>query len=107
MLRTAHRLIVLSLLALALGACGAVVGDSCTMDTDCGAGLACDTTFPDGYCTLAQCDALGCSDSGVCVHFDAYTSYCMAPCESSSDCRAGYTCIEEQGPHAFCGLTDD
>ena len=98
------------LFALALifaSGCGAVVGDSCEVDTDCGTGLACDTTFPDGYCTLGDCQRLGCADKGICVHFDAYTSYCMAPCESADDCRSDYTCISDLGPHDFCGLAAD
>jgi len=95
------------LVALLLGACGSLAGDACEMDTDCGASLVCDTTFPEGYCTLGQCATLGCSDKGICVHFDPYTSYCMAPCAASDECRDGYECVEEQGPHAFCGLVSE
>ena len=105
-LRAATTLVGLLLFAaLPLAGCGALVGDSCEVDTDCGTGLLCDTTLPEGYCTLGDCSRLGCADKGICVHYDDYTSFCMAPCESSSDCREGYACLSEPGPHAFCGLT--
>ena len=100
--------IALGLLLLAsapLAGCGAMVGDSCEVDTDCGTGLLCDTTLPDGYCTLGDCAQLGCADKGICVHYDDRTSFCMAPCESSDDCRSGYACQTDPGPHAFCGIT--
>jgi hypothetical protein len=106
---TLHRAVTVLLAAglLALTGCGAIVGDSCEVDTDCGTGLSCDTTLPDGYCTLGDCARFGCSDEGVCVRFDAYTSFCMAPCTSAGDCRDDYECIGGQGPHDFCGLVAD
>jgi len=84
------------------GACSAVVGDACETQTDCGASLFCERSMPEGYCTLADCHERGCPDEGVCIVFDPDTSYCMAPCESNGDCRDGYACVEDFGPHPFC-----
>ncbi|MFO0746838.1 MAG: hypothetical protein U1F43_14375 [Myxococcota bacterium] len=83
-------------------ACTAIVGDSCTTQTDCGASMFCERSMPDGYCTLEGCTARACPDEGVCIEFDPDTSFCMASCSSNSDCRDGYTCVKDFGPHPFC-----
>jgi len=98
----ARLLVLLVALAGPLNACSAIVGDACETQTDCGASMFCERSMPDGYCTLTNCVERGCPDEGVCIRFDADTSYCMAPCESKGDCRDGYTCVEGFGPHAFC-----
>lgn len=93
-------------LALTVGACGAIVGDDCDNDGDCGAGLVCERSLPGGYCTVRDCVINGCPDEGICIPFDEYTSYCMAPCESAGDCRDGYVCVTDFGPHPFCNATE-
>lgn len=82
--------------------CGAVVGDACDSDTDCGSGLFCERTFPGGYCTISDCDERRCPEEGVCVQFDEATSYCMFACGGGDDCRDDYQCLEGFGPHPFC-----
>lgn len=98
------RVVALAVLAVAAltQACTAVVGDACETQTDCGASMYCETSMPDGYCTLENCVSRGCPDEGVCIQFDPDTSYCMAACSSNSDCRDGYACVKGFGPHAFC-----
>ena len=86
--------------------CAAIVGDECTVDVDCGQGLTCDISMPDGYCTLGDCDLSACPDEGVCILFDEDTSYCMQPCKADGDCRAGYVCVTDFGVHPFCNGRD-
>jgi hypothetical protein len=90
-------------LALFLGTgCQAVVGDACEINTDCGTKMYCERSMPEGYCTITSCEVIGCPDFGVCVAFDLDTSFCMDPCEAATDCREGYTCVTDFGPHPFC-----
>ena len=86
--------------------CAAMVGDTCTVDADCGQGLTCDISMPDGYCTLSDCDLSVCPDEGVCIVFDDDTSYCMLPCSGDGDCRSGYLCVTDFGVHPFCNWRD-
>ena len=95
----------LSALALAPG-CSAIVGDACTTQTDCGSSMYCELSLPDGYCTLRDCVDRDCPDEGVCVRFSVDVSYCMLLCESDADCRDGYRCVKDFGPHAFCNDED-
>ncbi len=89
--------------ALGLGGCSPLVGDACETTTDCGTALYCETSLPSGYCTRRSCERDGCPEVGVCVTFRPSVSYCMASCASDSDCRDGYRCVTNFGPHAFCG----
>lgn len=72
----------------------------------------CDTTQPNGYCTIADCDPRSCPEKeSVCVSFNSVRStvgvcrdpgqpspharnFCMAACDSGRDCRPGYLCTE-------------
>lgn len=83
-------------------ACTALVGDPCEAQADCGASMFCERSMPDGYCTLKNCTDRQCPDEGVCIIFDADTSYCMASCEADGDCRDGYVCVDDFGQHPFC-----
>lgn len=76
----AHRLVVLSLLVVSLGAlaglgaCGKEIGDACSFSTDCdpNGGRGCIDPSPaggDGYCTIAGCDYSTCPDEATCVQF--------------------------------------
>jgi hypothetical protein len=83
-----------------LGACGPKFGDGCKNSTDCSVrnDRICDRSQPGGYCTIANCKPGDCGDDGVCVRFRPAeprlsTSYCMAKCDSNSDCdRDAYVC---------------
>jgi hypothetical protein len=83
-----------------LGACGPKFGDGCKNSTDCSVrnDRICDRSQPGGYCTIANCKPGDCGDDGVCVRFRPAeprlsTSYCMAKCDSTSDCdRDAYVC---------------
>ena len=99
-----HLLVVTALFALCGGVagCSAIVGDACETRTDCGRTMFCEPSLPDGYCTIADCVHRDCPDEGVCVRFDDDTSYCMLACESNGDCRDGYRCVDDFGPHPFC-----
>ena len=105
--RATIRFLFIALLSLStVGGCASIVGDECTNDTDCGSGLVCDGSLPDGYCTRQNCDVDGCPDEGLCVLFDNDTSFCMRPCTASSDCRDSYQCVTDYGPHPFCAAKD-
>ena len=91
--------------ALAVGAlaggCKPQVGDACKQSTDCSVSgdRLCDTSMPDGYCTLFNCEPDGCPGDSICVQFHASSerfarSFCMAPCTDPKNCRAGYTCAQ-------------
>ena len=86
--------------------CQAVVGDACEINTDCGTEMYCERSMPEGYCTVKTCEVIDCPDFGVCVTFDLDNSFCMMPCEADVDCREGYTCVTNFGPHPFCNVVD-
>jgi len=95
---------ILVCFVLMIASCTPTVGDACVVDSDCGTGLLCDGSLPDGYCTRPGCDTEGCPNTGLCVTFDADTSYCMKPCQEALDCRPEYECVGEFGPHPFCAV---
>ena len=84
--------------ASALG-CKPHIGDSCKLSTDCSVtgDRLCDTSQPDGYCTIFNCDPDTCPDDSICVEFHPGEKrlrrrFCLASCEKNSDCRQGYVC---------------
>lgn len=103
----------LALLAAA-AACTPSIGDKCQVSTDCSiqGDRLCDVSQPGGYCTQLNCRGNGCVDDTACVLFSSALpgcgfddrsgpfgsrvarSFCMAPCDSNSDCRAGYVCAD-------------
>jgi hypothetical protein len=92
----------------ALGGCAPKIGDKCTVSTDCSVqgDRLCDPAQPAGYCTIFNCEPNGCPDEAVCVAFNEPScsspalsrrfqrTFCMFVCESDSDCRSGYKCLE-------------
>jgi hypothetical protein len=92
--------------------CTPKVGDSCVLSTDCGSAgnLVCDTSEFDGYCTLVDCVSDQCPNNGACILFSpsvpgcGYNDrqqgsrisvpFCMATCNTNSDCRVGYVCAD-------------
>ncbi|HOU93246.1 MAG TPA: hypothetical protein PLU22_19475 [Polyangiaceae bacterium] len=112
-------------LALVALGCRPKIGDDCNVPTDCSqtGDRLCDTTQPDGYCTIFNCEAGSCPDEAVCIGFSSVLSsvagdeegsgwvcadpqggsrfqrnFCMRSCESSSDCRSGYRCLDLGSP---------
>ncbi|NUP14412.1 MAG: hypothetical protein HOW73_50930 [Polyangiaceae bacterium] len=94
--------------------CRPEIGDECVTSVDCSAqgDRLCDTSQPDGYCTIFGCEPDACPDNSVCVGFgqeidpacanaDVGTdprwprferTFCMIACETNDDCRDGYVC---------------
>jgi hypothetical protein len=106
---------VLALFALGVLGCQPSVGDKCQLSTDCSTrgDRLCDTSQPDGYCTLFNCFGESCPNDSVCVQFAGTVpgctyddrrpsrvgrSMCLAPCDDDSDCRVGYVCRAPSDP---------
>ncbi len=98
-------LVVMGLVGALLCATGCTpqVGDSCLTSQECGTGALCDTSAPDGYCTVTPCgpDA-ACPEESSCVEFENDQPYCMLRCDSDGDCRDGYKCRNDVGSIKFC-----
>ncbi|MBK8171461.1 MAG: hypothetical protein IPK60_14100 [Sandaracinaceae bacterium] len=87
----------------ALYGCSPQIGDDCTSSIRCDLNNTriCDLSLPEGYCTIANCEATSCpQDESLCIEFFSEEprraqSYCMARCEVDSDCRddVGYRCL--------------
>jgi hypothetical protein len=110
--RLPEKLLLLALLATIAVGCKPKIGDDCQISTDCSAAgdRLCDITAPGGYCTVYNCEPGSCpEDESLCVLFGAERSpvaeckdpqaqspyartFCMATCESDSDCRDDYVC---------------
>jgi hypothetical protein len=114
--------LVLPMLLVLLAACRPEIGDECVSSIDCSSqgDRLCDTSQPEGYCTIFSCEPDNCpEDDSVCVGFGLVLAptcdtkegaadprwprfertFCMAPCEEDDDCRVGYQCLapEERG----------
>jgi hypothetical protein len=125
-LELAASLTVLGLLASVTG-CKAHVGSSCTLNTDCSlqGTLVCDTSQPNGYCTLFNCVPDTCQNEAACVAIGpqvpgcGYNDYnspartalttCLQQCQRPSDCRTseGYVCTDPRGPPWNAVIVDD
>ena len=95
------------LAALSLIGCGPVVGDPCTVNTECGPGVCLNQAFaPGGMCSLA-CAVGGkvCPGGSICVTgvIDGDTSGCLKSCAKDTDCRGGYVCrVEHESLTKVC-----
>jgi hypothetical protein len=94
-------LAVLFVCAAAAIGCKPEIGDSCKLSTDCSiqGDRLCDTSQPDGYCTIFNCDPDSCPSEAVCVSFHPNSErfarrFCVRHCEKNSDCRSGYVCTD-------------
>jgi len=121
--RRGHALRVALVLGLALVGCRPKIGDKCQTSVDCSqlADRICDTSQPDGYCTIYNCEpkesngATKCPDEAVCIVYAAEPSavpgcenrlgdtpysrsFCMRTCDNTTDCRSGYICIDLGAP---------
>jgi hypothetical protein len=65
------RAALVAALALSVSACGHNVGDDCHTNIDCSplGDRFCDTSAPNGYCTVDGCDYNTCPDEAVCIRF--------------------------------------
>ena len=110
-------LLAAALLGAAAAGCTPKIGSKCTLSTDCSVtgDRVCDTSQPNGYCTVLNCSNNSCPDHAVCVLFQANVpgcayddyqspsrtgrSFCMEHCNENSDCRQseGYTCTDPAG----------
>lgn len=82
--------------------CAPQIGDSCDTALDCSLSgdRACDTSTPNGECTLFGCEAGACPGEAICVRFrpnDARLQFtaCMKRCQERGNCRVdeGYSCV--------------
>ena len=105
-------LVKIGFAAMLLG-CQPSIGDNCIQSTDCSAAgdRLCDTSQPNGYCTIFSCLPNLCPLEAACVatnisvlgcpyddrHSPSRTSrqLCLKKCQHDSDCRVGegYACI--------------
>jgi hypothetical protein len=90
------RLLVLVMVTVFFAGCGAVVGDACTVNTECGPGVCIQASYaPGGVCTL-KCEPLtsACPAGSACVSrlIDFETAGCLRTCQKDADCRTGYSC---------------
>jgi hypothetical protein len=110
--RLPEKLWLLVALAAVHAGCKPKIGDDCRISTDCSAAgdRLCDITAPGGYCTVFGCEPGTCpEDEALCVEFGQRRSplchdnqspspyartFCMAKCDSNSDCRGGYQCVD-------------
>jgi hypothetical protein len=124
-----HRALALLGLAASLGlaACSPQIGSSCVQSTDCSTqgNRVCDTSQPNGYCTVFGCGDQTCPNMAVCVTFEVslpgcpyndyeapartYRTLCLAHCEQDSDCRSseGYVCADPKGLPWSARIVDD
>src|SRR5208283_3625811 len=67
-----------ALAAFALAGCTPAIGDRCTLSTDCSVQgtRICDTTQPNGYCTIIPCTGNSCPDNAACVEIGASVPDC-------------------------------
>jgi hypothetical protein len=103
-------------LAVVLLGCPPQIGKSCTLSTDCSqlGDRLCDTSQPDGYCTVFNCEPDSCPNA-ICVAFQGtldpacgsandgqwprlQRTFCLSQCSSPGvpgDCRDdGYECVD-------------
>ena len=118
--RFAPQLLVVALAMMGATGCQPKIGDECTTAIDCSSlgDRLCDTSQPDGYCTIFNCEPDNCPEEASCVAFGTELdpacqeaddgrngrfarSFCMRICDSSEDCRAGYECVRPADRSAF------
>ena len=86
---------------ICLSACGPIVGDPCTVNTQCGPGVCLNRDIaPGGLCSLA-CTPGGpvCPAGSTCIAgaLEGDKAGCLLSCAKDADCRTGYTCRAEGG----------
>jgi hypothetical protein len=83
-------------------------GEACSADSECeGGSCILDPEWPDGYCTTVGCETReDCAKSvgqvdNRCLHGREY-NLCVRMCETSEECRDGYSCQPLGRGQAFC-----
>ena len=103
--------------AVALAGCGDKIGDACQVSSECSSqgDRLCDTTSPDGYCTIVGCDFDTCPEESVCVRFFGVANS-NRPCDPQSEdvstddctpdelCSLSETCVPRTAETRFCML---
>jgi hypothetical protein len=93
--------VLLVVASLGLSACGPVIGDPCTVNTECGQGVCLNRDFaPGGMCSKAcVVGGAACPAGSVCVDtaISRDAAGCMLTCTKDADCRTGYLCKTEGG----------
>lgn len=95
---------LLFLIALCAG-CGAEIGDSCIVSTDCAVDgtRACDLNSTGGYCTIAGCDYGTCPSEATCVRF--FTgSFTNKTCDPATEDAGGTTSTNDCTDDELCEL---
>jgi hypothetical protein len=113
--------------AALLSGCTPHIGDKCAVNSDCSlqGNLQCDTSQPNGYCTLFNCTSNSCQNNAACVAVNAsvpgctyndYTSpsrtsvnMCLESCSKDADCRTGdgYDCFDPTQPPWNAKIVDN
>jgi hypothetical protein len=106
---------LLLFLAVITAACGHKIGDACLTGTDCSnqdnVARVCDTTSPQGYCTVEGCDFQTCPGEAVCARFfpgvESTAPACTTGTECGIDefCTVGGRCAPRAIERRFCMLT--
>jgi hypothetical protein len=96
-------------LALALGllaGCGREIGDACATSLDCSTNgeRSCDSTLPDGYCTVQGCDYNTCPDGSACVRFFTGT-FVNRPCSYLDEDSGGAGARDDCSHDEVCALS--
>jgi len=118
-MRLSYLFVVVAIASGLLG-CSPQVGDDCTTSLDCSqlGDRLCDTSQPDGYCTVFNCEPDACPEEAICIGFgleldpacasveDARwkrfeRTFCMFGCEAQEDCRPGYVCASPEERRAI------
>lgn len=87
-------LLLASLIIFPLLGCGSSIGDTCSVNGDCGDERVCRADFPGGYCTqgcTSEGDTASCPSDSICTA-QFRSLVCMTRCKEHSDCREGYQC---------------
>jgi hypothetical protein len=95
-------LLCLSLLPLALTACGRKIGDECRDQLECNNEenvRSCDLSQPSGYCTIDGCDEVSCPSEAACVRFFPGMEFLTKSCDPSvaSTCDPQELCVPSPG----------
>lgn len=105
--------VLLALCAVALGACGKEIGDSCTFASDCSPNgdrvclcsycTGTDTSTDQGYCTVLGCDFSTCPDESACIRFFSgdFDNRVCDPAVAPADCQPDPT-----GAKVCCSLDE-